>query len=86
MNEDHKKIVENLYTRLSIYLSEKGVFAPTFFMIMEDNKLIPIIVDTDEDISIEEYTSLCTKAAFDNEAVALIFCTEQYIAKLKEDV
>ena len=82
MDQNHKELVEKLFTGTSFTLSEGNKIVPTFFMILPDNKLMPVV--TTETIALKEYASITIRYADEMNAEALILICEQYMVSKKK--
>jgi len=86
MDEQHKKIVEDLFSKYSMFLTEKGPSSPLYIMILQDYTVIPIVVTTDEGLPFDQYASAAINAAHETDAAALLLlCTQNFVTRKKGD-
>jgi hypothetical protein len=78
MEEKHREIVEDLFSKISFALAESGRVPPLFIMVLQDDTVMPIILGQTE-IDMIEYASASMEAASDMDAKALILSCEQYM-------
>jgi hypothetical protein len=84
MDVNHKKIIEDMFSRLSFQLTKSGKISPLFMMILPDNSVLPIMMNY-KDLDIMTYASVSIQAADEMNATALILVCEQYMIKRKKD-
>ena len=82
MNEEDRKMAEDLFNTTSIILAEKGQISPIYF-IVKDNMLNPIVGWAG--ITIQHLANLTVSLAHDTEADAVIFICEQWMVKMSKD-
>lgn len=85
-NEKHREIVEDMFSRLSMVLTEKGPIPPLYVMILQDDSVVPIVVTTDEGLSLDEYAASAINAAHETNAEALLLlCRQNVVTREKDD-
>jgi hypothetical protein len=86
MDDKHKEIVENLFSRLSMILTEKGPTPPLYIMILKDYSLVPIVITIEEGLEFDKYAASAINAAHESDASALLLlCRQNIITRRKGD-
>jgi hypothetical protein len=85
MNEDHKLIAEDLYSKVSMAMTQIGKTTPIYIMVLPGNEVYPIVIQ-DKDIDLQQYATLAMNIAQEYRAIAMILICEQYmVSKHKDD-
>lgn len=85
-NEKHREIVEDMFSKLSMVLTEKGPIPPLYAMILQDDSVVPIVVTIEEGLSLDEYASSAINAAHEANAEALLLlCRQNIVTRTKDD-
>lgn len=84
MKDSHKKIADDLFTRHSIIMTEKGSIAPVYILILSQDRTLPVVLNTNL-IGLEQYSEAVSKIAKDLDAEAVMFLCEQYMVSKPKD-
>jgi hypothetical protein len=84
MNNEHRKMSENLFTSACLQLTEAGSFSPMYFMIM-NNELIPIIVSAEVDVSFTQYNDIAEQTIKHSQPDAVVLIAEQWLISRKKN-
>lgn len=71
MDEQHKKLAEEVYQTATFILTESGKDTPLFILIKED-ETIPILIPPGMEINLAEYSTLSHKLAKEHDADAMM--------------
>jgi len=85
MDENHRQIAEDLFSSVSMNMTTTGKTIPLYIMILPGDQVLPIIV-SDPEISIQQYATICTNIAHQQNAIAMMMVCEQFmVSKHKDD-
>jgi hypothetical protein len=86
MNENHREIVEDLFSKVSMSMSESGKVIPVFALILGDGSVVPVMITDGQEFSMSDYASMAITAAHNMDAEALmLICEQAMISKKKND-
>lgn len=79
LENDHKDLAEEIFSRACLTLNETGMMYPTFFLV-KGKDFMPVLMDPKslEEINLEKYASMVTNVADEQNAEAMFFISEQW--------
>lgn len=84
MKEIHREIAEDLFSRISMAMTQIGRAVPVYIMILGNNDVFPIIIE--QQIDLQEYANIAISVANEYNAEAMILICEQFmVSKQKGD-
>lgn len=85
MIEKHKEFAEHIFTSMEFSLCENGIVPPLYFLILEGDQLLPILISRDSgEVAVQDYANLSLMKANEMDAEAVIFICEQYMVSKKK--
>lgn len=86
MDDKHREIAEDLFSKVSMALTEQGMAIPIFVLILPDDKVYPIIIQSEQEYDIQGYSSIVHDIAGQMNAKAIILVCEQFmVSKSQSD-
>jgi len=85
MDEKHQTLAEQIFSQFSFALTEKGNIDPLYIMIMQDGNAIPIVIQSNNNVTMEMYINAAANAAHEMGATAMFFVCEQMMINKKKD-
>ena len=87
MNESHQNLSEEVFSRISFTLTERGFVDPMYIILLPDGNTVPIVLQEKTQLSMEMYSEAATETAKNLGASAMLFIAEQnMLSRKKGDV
>ena len=82
MIEEHQKKVEDIFTSISITLTEEGDIPALYILMFDDNTITPILIEDGLDVTLNEYGIYAVSKAREERADALIYINKASVVKI----